>query len=250
MLQKNHQRQKTPGQRQREIQPWLASTLGEVAHRAVKQCHLPETCTKEQHHGIDIDTILIHSTLMAMYSLGSSVLSEAGTAFPSVRVWQVHSPEPAHQEVLQAVDVIDGPPEPAVLVARMQVIHAHEHRGPACRLPALRSAGEVLVVRGRQARPGNVGRCIGQLRPAMQADLGGCLRSRFGAVLAPSMPGLAHPLLLHAEGAEGDEWPQSVLMPDISISICTPWRICARMERTITDHPALLYLECLMYLCI
>ena len=69
------------------------------------------------------------------------------------------------------MDVVDRAPEPAILVARMQVVHAHEHGCPARQLPALRDTGEVLVVRGRQAWPGNVGGCVGQLRPAMQAYL-------------------------------------------------------------------------------
>ena len=100
------------------------------------------------------------------------------------------------------MDVIDRAPEPAVPVARMQIIHAHKHSRPASRLPVLRSSGEVLVVRRRQAWPGNVGGCIGQLRSAMQADLWGRLRNRCGALSARSMPKQAMSMLLLAEGTE------------------------------------------------
>ncbi len=84
------------------------------------------------------------------------------------------------------MDVVDRAPEPAVLVVGMHVVHANKQSRLARRLPVLRSCGEVLVVWGRQAWPRNVGGSVGQLRPPMQADLGGRLRSRCSAVSALS----------------------------------------------------------------
>lgn len=104
-----------------------------------------------------------------------------GSASLSIRVQRAHSPEPAQQKVFQAVDVIDRAPEPAVPVARMQVVHSHKHSSLAGWLPVVRNPREVLVVWGRQARPGNVGGSIGQLCSAAQPDLCGSLHNTYGA---------------------------------------------------------------------
>ena len=79
------------------------------------------------------------------------------------------------------MDVIDRAPEPALLIARMQIVDGHKHSSFAGWLPVVRNCGEVLVVRGRQAWPGNVGGSIGQLCSAAQAYLCGSLHDRCGA---------------------------------------------------------------------